>query len=238
MKILYDSIGWLLGVIFSFTNHYAISIILLTIIIKFAILPLSLAQLRSSRGLSQIQPQLQELQKKYKNDKETLNQKTLELYKEHKVNPLQGCLPILIQMPILFGLFEVLKNPLKWVFHNNQELANIANNQVFLWIADFSQPDKLSNVLSFAWADAVPGILPFLAAILTYLQFETMPQTTSSDNEMANSMNKNMKIMMPLMILFFGNGMSAGLSLYWVISTLFQMIQQIVLKPKSIKEAK
>lgn len=237
MKILYDSIGWLLGVIFSFTNHYAISIILLTIIIKFAILPLSLAQLKSSRGLSQIQPQLQELQKKYKNDKETLNQKTLELYKEHKVNPLQGCLPVLIQMPILFGLFEVLKNPLKWVFHNNQELANIANNQVFLWISDFAQPDKLSNVLNFPWADAVPGILPFLAAILTYLQFETMP-TTASDNEMANSMNKNMKIMMPLMILFFGTGMSAGLSLYWVISTLFQMIQQIVLKPKSIKEAK
>lgn len=230
-------IGWLLGVIFKVTNHYALSIILLTVIIKFAILPLSIAQLRSSRGLSQIQPQLQELQKKYKNDKETLNQKTIELYKEHKVNPLQGCLPILIQMPILFALFAVLKDPLIYVFANNQELANIANNQVFLWIKDFSQPDKLSSIINTTWAAAVPGILPFLAAILTYLQFETMPTTTSTDNEMANNMNKNMKIMMPIMILFFGNGMSAGLSLYWVVSTLFQMIQQIVLKPKSIKEA-
>jgi len=231
-------IGWLLGFIFQATNHYALSIILLTIVIKFAILPLSLAQLKSSRGLSQIQPQLQELQKKYKNDKETLNLKTVELYKEHKVNPLQGCLPLLIQMPILFALFAVLKDPLIYVFSNNQDLANIANSQVFLWIKDFSQPDKMSSILNYKWAESIPGILPFMAAILTYFQFETMSSTTTSDNEMANSMNKNMKIMFPLMILMFGNGMSAGLSLYWVVSTSFQMIQQILLKPKSIKEAK
>lgn len=230
-------IGWLLGFIFQITNHYALSIILLTVIIKFAILPLSLAQLKSQRGLSQIQPQLQELQKKYKNDKETLNLKTIELYKEHKVNPFQGCLPLLIQMPILFALFAVLRDPLVYVFGNNQELASIANSQVFLWIKDFSMPDKLSNILNFPWADSIPGVLPFLAAILTYFQFETMSSTSQTDNEVANSMNKNMKIMFPMMILLFGNGMSAGLSLYWVVSTLFQMVQQIILKPKSIKEA-
>lgn len=232
-----SSIGWLLGQIFTFTGHYALSIVLLTIIVKVIILPLTMAQLKSQRGMQEIQPKLQELQKKYKNDKEALNQKTLELYKEHKVNPFQGCLPLLIQFPIIIALFTVLREPITYVFGGNADLAKEATSQVFLWISDFSLPDKLSNVIATDWAASVPGILPMMASILTYFQFKTMGTTTQSDNATANSMNKNMQIMFPLMILFFGNSISAGVALYWVISTLFQMVQQIVLKPKPAKEA-
>lgn len=232
------SIGWLLGKIFIITNHYALSIVLLTVIVKLLILPLTLAQLKSTRNMTAIQPLMQELQTKYKNDKETLNLKTIELYKEYKVNPLQGCLPLLIQMPIIFALFAVLKDPLKFVFGGDKALSDVATNQVFLWISDFSAPDKLSNILDYTWASGIPGILPFLAAVLTYFQFDQMTGSTpQSDNQMANSMNKNMKIMFPLIILMSGNSMSAGITLYWVISTLFQMIQQMVLKPKNIKGA-
>jgi YidC/Oxa1 family membrane protein insertase len=235
--VINSTIGWILGQIFTFTNHYAFSIILLTIFVKLAILPLSLAQVKSQRSMTEIQPLLQDLQKKYKNDKETLNQKTIELYKEHKVNPLKGCLPLLIQMPIIFALFAVLRDPLVYVFGGNQALADIANSQQFLWITDFSAPDKLSNVLNFPWAQNVPGILPFMSAILTYYQFETMQTAPASDNDTAARMNKNMKLMFPLMILMFGNSISAGVALYWVISTGFQMVQQVVIKPKRIKEA-
>lgn len=232
------SIGWILGQIFILTNHYALSIVLLTIFVKLLILPLTLAQLKSTSNMTAIQPQMQELQKKYKNDKETLNLKTIELYKEHKVNPLKGCLPLLIQMPIIFALFAVLKDPLKYVFGGNQGLADIATSQVFLWISDFSAPDQLSNILDYTWAGGIPGILPFLAAILTYFQFDQMTASTpQTDNQMANSMNKNMKIMFPFIILISSSGMSAGITLYWVVSTLFQMIQQMVLKPKNIKGA-
>ncbi|MCK8060851.1 MULTISPECIES: YidC/Oxa1 family membrane protein insertase [unclassified Fusibacter] len=232
-----SSIGWLLGQIFTFTNHYALSIILLTIIVKFVILPLTLAQMKSQKSMSEVQPKIQELQKKYKDDKETLNQKTLELYKEHKVNPLAGCLPLIIQMPIIFALFTVLREPTQYVFGGNESLALEATSQVFLWIKNFAEPDKLYAVLKFEWAKSIPGLLPMLASILTYFQFKTMGTTTQSDNETANRMNKNMQMMFPLMILVFGNSISAGVALYWVVSTAFQMVQQILLKPKSTKEA-
>mgnify|MGYP006279223695 CR=1 FL=1 len=208
LKFLYNIIIGI-GLDFKLISGYAIAIIIATIILKFILLPLTLKQTKSMKNMQKIQPKLQELQKKYKDDKETLNMKTMELYKEHKVNPFGGCLPIIIQFPIIIGFFNVLRNPVKFVFEN-QEAYDVLNKS-FLWINNLKDPDK--------W------ILPVLAAITTYLQSKMM-STSSSGDDKAQSTQKTMTMIMPIMILFFARNFPAGLALYWVVSNSFQIVQQ------------
>lgn len=239
-NFIYEGIGWLLGQIYNFTNHYGLSIILLTIIIKVLLIPLTQAQTKSQKSMNEIQPKIQEINKKYKNDKEKQTEETLKLYKEYNVNPMAGCLPMLIQFPIIIALFGVLRDPLKYVFNNDSSLATQATTQAFLWIKDFSVPDTMAAFFSnLSWADKLPGILPILAAILTYLQFKTMSnKTQASSSGAAGGMMKNMQVIFPLMILYFGVNMAAGVTLYWVISTGFQIVQQMIMQSNSTaKEA-
>ncbi len=235
---IYQAIGWLLGQIFNFTNHYGFSIILLTIIIKILLIPLTNAQTKSQKSMNDIQPKLQEINKKYKNDKEKHTEETLKVYKEHNINPMAGCLPMLIQFPIIIALFGVLRDPLKYVFSGNLEATQKATSQAFLWIKDFSQPDMLSAIINVDVFSKLPGLLPILAAVLTYLQFTTMSSTSSAGNDSANKVMKNMQFLFPIMILWMGMTMAAGVTLYWVVSTGFQIVQQIVIKSAaSTKEA-
>lgn len=202
-------------------SAYAISIIIATIIVKFILLPLTLKQTKSMKNMQKIQPKLQELQKKYKNDKEKLNMKTMELYKEHKVNPFGGCLPLLIQFPIIIGFFTVLRNPVKYVFEN--QAAYDAINKSFLWIDNLKDTDL--------W------ILPIVAAITTYFQSKMMSPSSGGD-EKAQSTQKMMTTIMPIMILFFARSVPAGLALYWVVSNTFQIVQQFFINRNagSLKE--
>lgn len=228
MKFLYQGIGFVLGKIFEITGSYGISIIILTVVVKLLILPLTLKSLKSTKEMQNLQPKINELNKKYANDKEKLNTHIMELYKEHNVNPLGGCLPLLIQMPIIFALFGVLRDPLNNVFGGNVELTSQATTQVFLWVKDFAQPDRLSNIINLDFANMIPGVLPIMAAIFTYLQMAITPQQTG-DNPTANNMNNSMKIVFPIMILMSGLQLSAGVALYWFISTALQVVQQYVM---------
>ncbi|MGO1369397.1 MAG: YidC/Oxa1 family membrane protein insertase [Senegalia sp. (in: firmicutes)] len=195
-------------------SAYAIAIIIATIIIKLIILPLTLKQTKSMKNMQKVQPKMAELQKKYKNDKETLNMKTMELYKEYKVNPFGGCLPLLIQFPIIIGFFAVLREPVKYVFES--EAAYDAINKSFLWIDNLKDTDL--------W------ILPIIAAITTYFQSKMMmAKQPSGGNDAAQSSQKMMTTMMPIMILFFARSVPAGLALYWVISNTFQIVQQFII---------
>ncbi|MCK5764071.1 MAG: YidC/Oxa1 family membrane protein insertase [Clostridiales bacterium] len=214
-------LGSLLSFIFNFTHNYALSIIILTILIKVVLFPLSITQIKSTKKMGVIQPKIKELQAKYKNDKEQLNIKTMELYKENKINPLSGCLPMLIQLPILFGLFAVLRDPTTHVFNGSVELSAAALGQGFLWVKDLSMPDLISNVWPAgpSFLIGLPGILPILSSISTYIQMSTMSTTQ-------NSTTKTMAYTMPLMILWFGKTFTAGLMIYWTVSNLFQMVQQ------------
>lgn len=210
-------LGMLLSAIYNVVNNYAMSIIIFTIIVKVVLLPLTLNQLKQTKKMQELQPKLKKLQEKYKNDKEALNVKTMELYKEEKINPVGGCLPLLIQLPILFGLFAVLREPGKYVFLNNPEMLEKATSASFLWLPNLVDPD--------------PIILPVLAAVSTYLSMNTMNKT-----EQPQSM-KTMNMILPLMILWWGRSFPAGLTLYWVISNLFQMAQQYFLpKIDKLKE--
>lgn len=204
-------LGMLLNFLYGLIGNYGISIIFFTIIVKLLMLPLTFQQLKQTRMMADMQPKLKELQNKYKNDKETLNVKTMELYKEYKVNPLGGCLPLLIQMPIIFGLFAVLREPIKYIADPNFAQAV---NESFLWIPNLSEPDKI--------------ILPVLAGITTYFSMNTASNPSAAQNPSMKTMNT----IFPVMILWWGRSFPAGLTLYWVVSNLFQMAQQYVI-PKA-----
>lgn len=214
-------LGSVLTFIFNFTHNYALSIIILTILIKVVLFPLSIKQISSTKKMGEVQPKIKQLQEKYKNNKEQLNIKTMELYKEHKINPLSGCLPMLIQLPILFGLFAVLRDPTTYVFAGSAELSTAALSKGFLWVKDLSMPDLMSNVWPAgpSFFIGLPGILPIFSSISTYVQMSTMSTTQ-------NSTTKTMAYTMPLMILWFGKTFTAGLMIYWTVSNLFQMAQQ------------
>lgn len=237
MRVLAGPLGQLLGMIYGFVGHYAFSIIIFTIVVKLALFPLTLKQLKSTKEMQEVQPKIKALQDKYKNDKETLNIKTMELYKEHKINPLSGCLPLLIQMPILFGLFAALRDPMTYVFVT-PDLAAVgeqAMNAPFLWMPNLVDPDSLANIIKGSEFFAkLPGVLPILAAVLTFVQMQSMSKGQSQANDQMKMMNN----MMPLMILWFGTQMSGGLVLYWAVSTLFQLIQQNMIKRNPKEEVK
>lgn len=199
-------LGMLLSYIYSLLNNYGITLIIFTIFVKGCLYPLYAAQIKSTAGMADMQPKIQALQRKYANDKETLNIKMMELYKEEKFNPMGGCLPMLIQMPIIFGLFALLRNPMAYISSDSMLLAI---HESFLWVMDLSQPDL--------W------ILPIAAGVTTFISFsQTQSQQGNVNNQMAPMMNM-MKYFFPVMIVWMGRSFPAGLTIYWFIGTLVQI---------------
>lgn len=159
--------GSLLELIYNVIGDYAISIIVFTVVVKLLLLPLTLTQTKSMKSMQLIQPKMDEIKKKYQNDPDKQNQKIMELYKEHKVNPLAGCLPLLIQFPIIIGLFNALREPVKYVF--GTEAAYKIADTGFLWVNNLASPDVI-----LLGGISIPFILPILAAITTYIQSAMM----------------------------------------------------------------
>ena len=233
----------LLTVLYGFTHNYGVAIILLTILIRLILYPLMQKQMVSMREMQKIQPLMKEVQEKYKNDKERLNKELMALYKEHKVNPMSGCLPLLIQMPILILLFQTLR-----VF---EYLDPITNNIAggFLWIANYYNVIENGELVAKAGLALserlIPfgffrieyiGILPFLVGGSMYIQ-QKMTSTDSGggvgkDGGSAQQTQKMMTIMMPLMIGFMSFSLPSGLTLYWFTSTLLGIGQQYLINKK------
>lgn len=176
---------------------YALAIIALTVIIKVVLYPLTKKQMHSMVMMQKLAPEIKAIQDKYKNkDPQAMQQKIMELYKEHNVNPMAGCLPLLVQMPILIALYQALFDfPFK-----NPEHAH------FFWVESLSQKDPYF-------------ILPLLAAITTYLQSKL---TTNTQDQT----QRTMLYMMPLLIGWIASTVPAGLALYWVVFNIVGAIQQ------------
>ena len=139
MSFLYGIFEKILVAIYGMTGSFGLSIILLTILIKIVLLPFTLKQDKSMKEMKKLQPKIDELKDKYKNDPQLLNQKTMELYKEHKVNPAGGCLPLIIQLPILWALFGVLRK------------EGVVPDEAFLCFAVFlTSSDFFSSVYSIS----------------------------------------------------------------------------------------
>ncbi|MCH2175921.1 MAG: YidC/Oxa1 family insertase periplasmic-domain containing protein [Lentisphaeria bacterium] len=195
-------IYWLIDFLYSFVGNYGIAIILSTIIIRGLFWPVTHKSTVWSQKMKILQPEMQEIRKKFQNDPMQMNQATMELYRKHGVNPLAGCLPMFIQIPVFFALFNVLRSTIDW------------RHQGFLWIDDLTMPDQL-----FMITDTIPfNILPLLMAGAMLLQQKMMP--TSSD-----PMQQKMMLFMSFMISIFCYSMPAGLTLYWTVSNLFTIFQ-------------
>ena len=194
-------LGYLLTFIYKLVGNYGISLIILTVLVKLLLYPLYFKQIKSTASMSSIQPKIKAIQEKYKNDKEKMNEEMAKLSKNENFNPMGGCLPTLIQLPILWGLFTLLRNPIRYIADENMIFAV---HQSFLWIKDLGQPDL--------W------ILPIAAAVSTYISF-AMTQQLTGQNEMmggqGKSMNMIMKYFFPLSILWLARAYPAGLAIYW-----------------------
>lgn len=231
MTIFAQFFGYILGLIYGVVNDYGISIIIFTLLTKLLLMPFTIKQLRSTKQMSALQPKMKEIQEKYKDNKEKQNQMLMDLYKEHKYNPLSGCLPLIIQFPIIIGLFTAMREPGTYVFVNNPELLQTATHDAFLWIKNLSEPDLMSNIFSTGpqWLLLMPGLMPLISAVLTYYQMSTStPSTGGSD-----AMNKQMKIMQtifPVMILVWGKSFTGGLMLYWTVGNIFTIVQQRIMR--------
>ena len=179
---------------------YGVAIIFVTLIIKLILLPLNIKSMRSSIRINEIQPEIQKIQKKYKNDPQRLQQEQMKLYKEYNINPFGSCLPLLLQWPILIALY--------YVFNNIQGISGIT----FLWIKDLASPDIFLAVLA--------GATQYYAGLLMN------PKGDSAQSKTASNMNLSMSIMM----IFISSRLKAALVIYWVTSNLIQMGQTILTK--------
>ena len=179
---------------------YGLGIIAFTVIIKLLLLPLSIKQTKSTAKMGAIQPEMKKVQEKYKKDPQKSQQEVMKLYKENGVSPLGGCLPMLIQMPILFALFTVFRNL-------NFQSAG------FLWLPNLTLPDPYY-------------ILPILSTVTTYFSSKLMqPPGGGDQSKQTLTMNAGMAIMMGVMSLKF----QGALVLYWVLNSVLQVIQTLVI---------
>ena len=178
--------------------NYGLAIILLTIVIKMILYPLTVKQVRSMKAMQELQPKIKALQEKYKGNSEKINKEVASMYKESGVNPLAGCLPLLVQMPILLAMFWAIKE------------FDYVGDPSFLWIHNLAQSTPSDPYY----------ILPVLAAVTTYIQSkQTTPDTSGQQAKM-------MLYIMPLFIGYITVSFPAGLGLYWVMSNIIQIMQQ------------
>ena len=186
-----------------FGNEYGISILIVTVIIRLIILPLTIKQFKSSRKMQEIQPELKKLQKKYKDDTQEQQQETMKLFQQHGVNPMAGCFPVLVQMPILIGLYHaIMRNP---------EISSHS----FLWL-QLGEKD--------------PFVLPILAAATTFFQ-QKMMSTYMPNQQM--QMMQTMMFIFPILIFVMAMSFPSALPLYWIYSNLFTIVQNYFLYGRS-----
>ena len=209
-KPIFMLLDWLFRTI----GNFGVAIICLTFIVRGLMFPIAQRQFASMAAMRAIQPKMKALQERYKDDKPTLQQKTMELYKEEKVNPLAGCLPIFLQIPVFFALYKVLT------------LAIEMRHQPFaLWIKDLSAPDPLHILNLFGLLDFNPpaflaiGVLAILLGITMWLQFKLNPAPMDPSQEIV------FKIM-PWMMMFVMAPFAAGLLIYWITSNILTIAQQ------------
>ena len=220
MSFLSSFFGQIIYFIDSIVHNYGITIIIFTILTKLLLLPLNLKSTKSMRETQKLADVTAYFQKKYKNNPEKLNQVTMQLYQVYHVNPLGGCLPLLIQLPIIYGLFGALRNPTQFIFTHGD--ASVAS-QPFLWLPNLSNPDPYY-------------IIPILCVVFTFLTSKyTNSVTPQTGDEQSRSTQNIMLYMMPLMIGFFALSLPSGVGIYWVVQNIFTFIQQFFILHKPVE---
>jgi YidC/Oxa1 family membrane protein insertase len=192
-----------------FTSSYGLDIILLTVIIKVVLAPLTHKSMVSMKQMQKLQPQMERLKEKYKDDKEGLNKEIMELYRRNGVNPFGGCLPMLLQFPVFIGLYNALRTPIE------------LRHAPFLWIKDLSRPDWESLPVHMAgWHFGIP-ILTILMGASMFLQ-QWMTPTAGDPNQ------RRMMMLMPVVFTFMFINFPSGLTIYWLVNNLLSIAQQYI----------
>lgn len=216
-------------------HDFGVAIIVVTLLLKFLLVPLSKKQIEAQRKMQELQPKIKEVQEKYKKDKEKQSRALMELYKENKANPFSGCLPTILQLVFLLAIYRVLFNISQGgLLVSKSELYPFVTNpgrvnQYFLGVIDLSRAIDFSH---FAVAMVPQLILVVLAAVAQYFQVKMLMPTmapaskNSNQPDVSQIMSKQMLYLGPLLTLFIGIRFPAGLALYWLISTVFMIAQQ------------
>ena len=202
-KLVSETLLNMMNLIHRFVGNYAVAILILTAIIKLILWPLQTKANKSMRRMSALSPKMQELREKYKDDPTKMNAEVMKLYKDYGVNPVSGCLPMMIQIPIFFGLFTMLRQAV--------ELRN-AN---FLWVHDLSQPDTVGHIPGLGWPI---NILPLIMAGTSFWMTHVTPKS-------GDATQQRVMMFMPLIFVVFCYNFAAALALYYTTQNLFTILQ-------------
>lgn len=207
MSFLAVPLGWLLKLLYDLTGQYWLAIVIISVIARGAMYPVYKKQMMSMQNGAGFQTKLREVQQKYANDRAMMNQKIAELQKEEGYNPMAGCLPMLVQLIVISGLFALLRNPLNYL---DEEMV-FAIHSRFLWIRDMAQPDL--------W------VLPIMAGAATFVASWMSSRNNLNQASMqgGNAMTFIMKYAFPIMIIWLARSYPAGLAIYWFISQFIQI---------------
>ena len=255
IRFFYDLVG----------QNYFITILIFTLFTKVVLFPLAWIQIKSMEKMNKMSVKQKEIQDKYKNDKEKQTQELMNLYKENKVNPLSGCLPLIIQIPIIFAMFYIVKQPLTYIVQTPQEEIKTYTQQL-LNKEDVNEKEMQANELLIAKEhnlinmQVIPGInlgdvpsnvfskdenkkarpislaIPILTFIVSFLLNKYSQKNTQQTPEQAE-MQKTTNLMMPLMSAFFSYAMPLALGVYWLFGSMLQFVQQFIIN-KIVKKDK
>lgn len=203
-KILLASMLWLHGIL----GSYAGAIIVLTLVIKSLLWPLQNKSTESMKKMQALQPKMTVLKEKYSDDPQRMNQELMALYKKHGVNPMAGCLPMFVQIPIFFGFYNMLGKAVE------------LRNSPFLWVHDLSQPDTVA-----IFAGYPVNVLPLIMAVTMFLQMQLSPKT-------GDPMQQRLFMFMPLIFVMFCYNQASGLALYWTVQNIFTIAQLLITNRK------
>jgi len=197
---------------YRFTGNHGVDIILLTVLIKLLFYPLTKKSFQSMKAMQKVQPEMERLREAYKDKPEQMNQAVMELYRKHKVNPLGGCLPMILQLPVFIGLYNALLNAVE-----------LRHAPFVGWIQDLSAPDRLGDFqLPFVTGAGIP-ILTLIMGASMLVQQKMTPTTT------ADPMQQRMMMLMPIVFTFMFINFPAGLTLYWLVNNLLTIGQQYLI---------
>jgi YidC/Oxa1 family membrane protein insertase len=201
--------------LYSFTGNYGVAIIILTVLIKVLFYPLTRKSFQSMSAMQKLQPEMAKIRERMKDKPDEMNREVMELYKRHKVNPLGGCLPMLLQLPVFIGLYSALQNAIE------------LRHAPFLgWITDLSAPDRLGTL-------HIPFVEPAGIPVLTLLMGGSMFVQQYMTPSMADPAQQRVMMIMPLMFTFMFFNFPAGLTLYWLVNNILTIAQQWwMMRPK------
>ena len=219
----------LMLVIYRFLGQETIvAVALVTLLLRLALTPLQLKQQKSAKVQQALKPKMDEIQKKYKDDREKLSQEQMKLYREAGVNPAAGCLPLLIQLPLMIGLYQAITRVLA---STPLQLLTLPSN-IYRWIPGLSSLIPLKS--QFLWLDlSLPDpyyVLPVLVVISAWYYQKLLTPPSANADPQAAAMSKQMQIMMPLMTGFFAATYASGLAIYFLISNLVGLLQYVLFR--------